>query len=263
MNGLNYQISTPQTDRITIGKKLILLPTIDSTNSWLLQQVDLLFDPHVAVRAEIQTGGRGRMDRHWFGGKHKHLYCSIVLHSGLPPGNLPVVTLLVGLAVFRTLERLDTKELSIKWPNDILIRNKKVSGILCELKTLSDGTNVVVAGIGINLGGEADQFPIDLRDRATTLDSEGIDYHNTDRIYNLLLDQLDRIFQLDFTHKLSPLLKEWERASSSIGKRIRFKEGEKELQGIIGGLDEQGHLKVKTDQNTNLVVISGEVIFIQ
>ncbi|PCI27124.1 MAG: biotin--[acetyl-CoA-carboxylase] ligase, partial [SAR324 cluster bacterium] len=126
-----------KTERCLVGKELILFESIDSTNTWLLNQDELLPEKGLVICSKRQTAGRGTHQRKWDGGNQDHLYCSLLIHPQLDPKYLPATTLLVGLGVYKAMAAFGLKDLSIKWPNDLLIAGKKVCGILCEVKFLS------------------------------------------------------------------------------------------------------------------------------
>ena len=111
------------------------------------------------VYAECQTKGRGRLGRKWVSPKSKGLYFSVILRPGLPLSKISCITLLSAVAVVLALNKEASLPLSIKWPNDILIGNKKLAGILTELNAEQDRVNFVIVGIGLNINNRANEMP--------------------------------------------------------------------------------------------------------
>ena len=128
--------------------KLITFDTINSTNTWALENFENLDDETVVI-ANQQTNGRGRFDRVWVSGDYENIYMSIVLKP-MKKDFLVNLTQYLCLAVTKVLKNYDVKS-EIKWPNDVLINGKKVCGILCESKLKKNVIQGIVLGIGINL----------------------------------------------------------------------------------------------------------------
>lgn len=251
------------TKRKKIGKYLLKLDQVSSTNAFLLDHAQLLATEGVVVTTDLQTGGRGRMQREWHGGGEKasHLFTSIVFHP--EKGNyIPSLTLLTGIAVYRTLDSLGIQKLSIKWPNDLLIDGKKICGILCEMRVQGDFM-VVVIGVGINIQGDLAQYPPELREIVTTLEMvSGIRFER-DVLLESFLNQLDQILAEQQAGLMEKLVREWEESSSSIGRKVCFQWEGRKQEGNIIGLNPRGNLKVQIQNKEELVLNSGEVTYVE
>lgn len=243
------------------GLHLLHLESVDSTNSYVLSRPDLLLKAGLVVYADHQTSGRGRMGRRWFLGSRGNLAASLVIQPDLPKDYLSCMTLLVGLGVYEALSTLGLEGLSIKWPNDILIADKKVCGILCETSGAA-GLQAIVAGIGLNIRGDRDDFPPEVRGRLTTLESHGVRPSRKEML-ELLLDHVDRVLCLASEGHVDMLLDKWERCSSSIGRRVRFSQDGNTHVATIAGLGPHGDLRVRLAGSASLVtVVSGEVEYL-
>ena len=207
--------------------------------------------------ASRQTAGIGRMGRKWEQGDSGHLFCSFVLHPGEEIKNIPTVTLLTGLSVYRAIKSLGVPDISIKWPNDILVSGKKVSGILCQSIRLNKKM-VIVAGIGVNVKGDFRQFSDSLHKKATTLSELGISTSTQILLENITL-ALEQIFLSAHAGKISDLIKEWVDCSLCIGKRIRFLKDGALRVGKIVSVDDLGALIVKEEGGNISKVVSGEI----
>lgn len=250
----------PMTSRSVAGRVLVHLDEIDSTNSFLLKNEDLLSHDGLAVYADRQTGGRGRMGRNWSGGASgkNHLFFSIVLHTRPFLRHSPSsITILLGLAVFRTLSRLGVSSHRIKWPNDILVSGRKLCGILCEGRPLG-GTDVTVAGIGMNLEGDATQFGPELRGKTATLEMTSGIKITRDGMLDLLLDDIDKILLDAQRDGLKQLFLEWESSSGITGSTVSFEYKGEPVSGKVAGLNSSGCLVIETAMGP-VSLVSGEI----
>ncbi len=241
-----------------VGRQFLHLESVDSTNSFCLADPDIMLRPGLVVYADRQLSGRGRMNRHWSQGRGGHLFASFVIHPALPADLAPSITLCAGLAVHQTLSGLGCKGLSLKWPNDVLINGRKVCGILCESRILSEKITVV-AGIGINISGDVYQFPPELRSRVTTLEANGIRVDRDSLLEGVTLWFDRMLVDLHSVSRRTALFRQWEHISSSLGRMVRFKEGEQEKTGTVHGLDDFGRLMVRDVDGRLMTVVSGEV----
>ncbi len=244
-------------DHVHAGRSLLFLEEIDSTNLLCLRTKGLLERQGLVVTASRQTGGIGRMGRRWEQGTLEHLFCSFVLHPGDKIKNIPTITLLTGLSVYRTIKALGVPDISIKWPNDILISGRKVSGILCQSRRLNEKV-VVVAGIGVNVDGDSRQFSDSLHKKAITLSEQGISTSPQSLLERITLE-LEQILLRAYAGKISGLIEEWVDCSLCIGKKIRFLRNGVYRFGEIVSVDDLGALIVKEEGGSISRVVSGEI----
>ena len=144
-----------------IGKTIFCFPTTASTNLLAKERSDMASG--TIFIADTQTNGRGRFGREWISPKGEGIWMSLLLKPYISPEQAPQITLLAGLALCRALKN----GARIKYPNDIIINNRKVGGILTELGIKNNRVNYIVCGIGINVNTK--QFPDELLDKATSL----------------------------------------------------------------------------------------------
>ncbi len=246
-------------DRPFAGRSFIFLEQVDSTNSYILRNQELLNTPGLVVYAGRQSSGRGRSGRQWFSRLDGNLYASIVVHPRLPQSLLTSMTLLAGYSVFETIGEFGIEGLSIKWPNDILVHERKICGILCESRPICDQDLVaVVVGIGLNIRGRPENFPAPLCHVVTTLEAEGI-RADREEILNRIVSKFDQILEEVHTKGPNRIFDAWQRASSSIGRPVWFEHNGRLNEGWIKGLDGKGALLVSTKDGSIIKVISGEV----
>jgi BirA family biotin operon repressor/biotin-[acetyl-CoA-carboxylase] ligase len=236
----------------------VLLET-DSTNSRLLALTDLPAGKVDVCLAEYQSAGRGRRGRDWvapFGG-------AICLSLGWlfpePPRQLSALSLAVGVAVLRALERFGARDIQLKWPNDVLLAGRKLGGILCELRAEAGGPAYVVIGIGLNvrLGAAARRAIAATGVQAADL-SEALATTGRDAVVAALVDELIVALGQFQRDGLLPFMQAWRDADALHGAEARVSLGDKLHRGIARGIDAEGALMLETPAGV-LRFISGEV----
>jgi len=225
------------------GKTLRYISSTASTNADALAYLQQLTAPAAVhgtlLLADCQTAGRGRRGRTWHSPAQGNIYMSVIVVPD--PGAkrigpwLSWVPLFSALAVADCLSGCTELAVSVKWPNDLLVADKKIGGILCEQTTTADRTPAIVIGIGLNINAEADSFPEELRPGATTLAAEA--GHRLDRVMILtdLLPQLEQRMDRLFHEGPSGMIDEFTRRCSTLGKTVRVA---LEENGIVQGIAE-------------------------
>jgi BirA family biotin operon repressor/biotin-[acetyl-CoA-carboxylase] ligase len=209
------------------------------------------------VVAEAQTAGRGRLGRSWHSPSGVNVYASIVLRPPLPPARVPQLALVAGLAVAEAVERTASVRAQLKWPNDVIVDDRKLAGILTEMDAEVERVQHVVVGIGINVN--VDAFPDELRDRATSLrHATGAPVARAPLLAALLAAleaRYDRFVEGGF----APLRGPWQARSWLDGKEVRVAAPEGQLTGRVLGLDDDGALRIAAADGTVQRVVAGEV----
>lgn len=204
------------------------------------------------VLAEEQTAGVGRLGRSWTSPPEVGVYCSILLGLPLPSPTLPVASLMLGLATAEAIEKSTSLACDLRWPNDVLVNERKVAGVLIHLVE-----NQIVAGVGINVNHMS--FPEDLRTPATSLRlaSDG-KIHSREDVIIALLDSVDSFSSMLAREGAASILRAFTSASSyAVNRRIIVEESG--LAGITAGLDEQGFLLVQCESGRRERVTTGGV----
>ena len=273
-----------------IGNRIIRLDEVDSTNSYLKGRNDLLQQHGLVVIADMQTSGRGRVGREFVSLRGKNLTFSVVLHPELPLGEIQVLSLLAGVAVSRVLEKYLNK-IRLKWPNDVLVCEKKICGILLEAITIPEQSfPVLVMGIGLNTKGCLNDYPEELQDIVTTIESEisrnfkivsetetAPDLEN-ETVFQQLLLELECCME-EFSggsenlHELnnsasgySALLQEWLQRAQAIGRKVHSLRDAEEMAkdtgtvGTIEGLTKDGYLQIRTETGHIMTHVSGDIL---
>lgn len=208
--------------------------------------------------AEEQTAGRGRGGHTWYSAPSLGIYCSVLLRPQLPPGELLLLSLAVGLAVRSAVADATGLHADLKWPNDLLLGGKKFCGILTEMQW--DATRVRHAAVGIGINVNHISFPDILCAEATSLCLESQKAHSRIQIAAALLKSLDREYRALASEpdaRESILRRFQEHSSWTRGCAVRIEDSDS-YTGVTEGLNGQGFLLIRTPQGLQTVV-SGTV----
>ena len=246
-------------DTAWIGRKLVFRKETGSTN---LDAKDLAEKGEatgaVAV-ADMQTAGRGRRGRGWVSPSGKDIYMSLMLRPQCRPDKASVLTLVMAVSVLEAVQELIPQTCNIKWPNDIVINNRKVCGILTEMSAELDGIHYVVIGAGINVNQE--QMAKEIQDKATSLYIESGEFIKRAKLVARVLHYFEEnytIFEKDWD--FSGLVDKYNRYLVNRNREVRVLDPKGEYDGIARGINEKGELIVerKSDKET-VLVYAGEV----
>mgnify|MGYP000858735169 CR=1 FL=1 len=207
--------------------------------------------------SEEQTGGKGRLGRSWASPPGTGLWFSVLLRPGLLPARIPVTTLLAGLAVTRAVRSLTGCDARIKWPNDVVIGGKKVCGILTEMTAEIDRVEFVVVGIGVNVNN--DEFPAEIREKATSLKLETGGPVRRVRLLQEILPQFETLLRQE-ADSVSELRKEYKSLCVSLGRRVGFTKNGAPVSGTAVDVSPEGNLIVLLPDGSRQTVTSGEVV---
>lgn len=238
-----------------IGKNVLHFETIDSTNDYAKKIGNELRDGSVII-SEEQTKGKGRLGRVWESKAGEGIWMSIILKPNIIPNKAPFITLIAGASIVKALNILGV-DAKIKWPNDITINNKKLSGILTELYAEIERVNYIVVGIGMNV--KDTDFEEELKDKATSLYKENYNVSRIDIVKEILC-QFEKLY-LDYIEKddKKEVLDICRQYSAIINKEIYvIKNDQKELVDCIG-INEEGNLIIKNKDGNLEEIMSGEV----
>lgn len=230
--------------------------SLPSTNDLAKELARQGYPEGSVVIAETQTAGRGRLGRVWESPPGTGIYLSVILRPGLPPGELPKLTLTAAVAVVEAIQDATGLRMGIKWPNDILWNGKKLGGILTEMETESDQISHVILGVGLNINTPA--FPAPLAGLATSLSSTGRRYSRLE-IVRAFLRRLDENYRTFLRREFPVILEAWRRAAVTLGRPVTVKQGSEEISGLALDVAPDGALLVKTSGGEVRSVISGEI----
>lgn len=240
-----------------LGSRVFCYETIHSTNEAAKHEAQNGAPDGSVFVAECQQSGKGRLGRAWASPAGTGLWFSVLLRHGFSLENVSTITLLAGLAVCRVIRAETGCDAKIKWPNDIVVGNKKVCGILTEMAAAMEGIEYVVLGIGINVN--MDAFPEELAQKATSLKLEyGKTIARVPFLQKLLLE-LEALLQLFEQKGISPILLEYRTLCVSLNRKVQFTREGQTKYGIAKDVTEQGELTVEEQDGTHYQINSGEV----
>jgi BirA family biotin operon repressor/biotin-[acetyl-CoA-carboxylase] ligase len=243
-----------------IGKELYVFKEVSSTNTVAKFLSNNNVENGSVIISEKQTDARGRSGKSWespLGG----VWLSIILNQDVDHSRLPLITLSTGVAVAKALERIGIKNPEIKWPNDIMINDKKVCGILTEAIAKFNTIENVIIGVGIDASFDMNEIPEDLQDGTTTLEKELGRKENENTLITIFLEEFENIINLFNEQEFEKILKEWRKRSYTIGKIVEVRAPfNKYYDGYVVGIGKEGALIVEKIDGSLEKVISGECI---
>jgi BirA family biotin operon repressor/biotin-[acetyl-CoA-carboxylase] ligase len=181
----------------------------------------------------------------------------VLLHPGRDPAALATTPLVAGLALRRGLDALGLMAL-LKWPNDLVVRGRKISGILAEGRRTADGTDVVVLGVGVNVSQSVEDFPEELRGRATSLWMEGRSV-GREAVAAAFLDALEPLWDEHVEGDPGVVLDAWRREAGFWGRKVVARAPGGTVEGIAHGLDARGALMVRTAAGETRTVFAADL----
>ncbi len=246
-----------------IGHKIYYFPEIGSTNDEAFRLGVEGAPEGTVVLADSQTKGRGRMQRIWHSPAGSNIYTSFILRPHLPPAAAPQISLVAGVAVAELLEQYCPGKIELKWPNDVLLNGKKICGILAQMKTAEEDVDFVVVGIGINVNIRENQFPVEIREIATSLSSEaGQEISRQDliiRLYENFAKWYKKLLQNGF----AAIKEKWLNLAPMIGQNVQVIHFNETVTGKAIGIDDTGSLIICTVQGEKMVINAGDATILK
>lgn len=245
--------------RVFGREKYVYYREIDSTNNRARDLASKGYPEGTVVAAEMQTDGRGRRGRNWYSPDSQGIYVSLILRPVLPMKEISRISLLVAVAVAETLENELNLEARIKWPNDILIDNKKICGILSEAVTDTDGIEYIVIGIGININNQLQEFPDDFRTVPTSARAENKQPCSRIKILQGLLANFEQHYFNLLNGNFTETLEKGRSLSLAIGQKLRLDTINGFIEGQAIDIDDNGFLLLRDQSGIIHTIMSGEI----
>lgn len=243
-----------------IGREILAYEEIESTNDIAWELAAQGAKAGTVVFAESQTKGRGRMGRKWFSPQRKGIWFSVILRPKIHPASAALITICSATAIAETVKKYTGLETTtIKWPNDIYIKNKKAGGILIELNMELDKIKFAIVGIGLDVNIKEKDYPVALRKQATSLLIETGSACSRLALAQELLESLDHYNHLLENGMVDPVIAKWKDLSLVLGKRVSLAQGDRKLQGQALGIDATGSLILRLDNGFTEHINSGDV----
>ncbi len=241
-----------------LGRNSVYLPVVDSTNAEAFRLASSGAPHGFVVIAESQTEGRGRRGRTWASPASLNLYCSFILRPDLPLSRVPELTLVTAVAVTECLRDLGIHP-TLKWPNDVRVKHRKLAGILTELSTDGDRAAFVVVGLGVNLNALRTDFPAEIADVVTSVREELGERVARPAVTGSLLTRIEEWMDLHEEVGFAPVRTAWKEMSQTLGQSVSIRTERGEWVGKAEDIDETGALLVRTPSGNVERVLAGDV----
>lgn len=240
------------------GREVFYYDEADSTNIRAKSAGETGGSHGALFVADEQTAGKGRRGRAWESPSGSSIYMTILLRPKISPVKAPMLTLVMALSVADGIRQVTGLDTLIKWPNDIVLNQKKVCGILTEMSTEIDYINYVVIGVGINVNQES--FPDIIRDTATSLKAETGRSFRRSEIIAAVMERFEKYYETFLkTEDLSGIQETYNNILANRDKDVRVLEPGNEYDAHAIGINEKGELIIKTPDGTKKNIFAGEV----
>lgn len=242
--------------KLSNAPQIIYLDEVDSTNNYARLMADKINSDFLVV-ADMQTLGKGRMGRSWSSPAGTGIFMSLCIKPEIAVEKASMITLVTAISICDAIEELYPISSTIKWPNDIVINSKKISGILTEMSSDMDGIKYIISGMGINVNNK--EFPDDIKDMASSLLLETGILMDRAKLIAAVMYHFYRNMNIFLkTCDMSGLKENYEKHLANIGKDVNILDPKGSYQAVALGIDETGALLVNAEGKIKRI-ISGEV----
>ncbi|HBC47326.1 MAG TPA: biotin--[acetyl-CoA-carboxylase] ligase [candidate division Zixibacteria bacterium] len=241
-----------------MGREVHCYKSVSSTNELAKRLADSNAPEGALVISEKQTRGRGRLGRSWHSPSGLGLYFSIILRPQLDFTKMPALSLVAALSICRVLDKYTGEKSLIKWPNDCLLKGKKVAGILVELSAELDRVSYAILGIGINVNDGPNDFPSRLKSKATSICMIAGKKIDRAELLRDFLYEFEKSYSNFHRYGLRFLGPELVKRSAVLGQKINITLGKKKIVATAIGFDQNGALRIR-DKNGVTIIAAGEV----
>lgn len=241
-----------------LGRALLFYEKLDSTNSAAMGLAEKEGEGLV-ILADSQEKGRGRLGRVWISPPGVNVYMSVVLKPEANHGDATLITLFSAVACATALRNVTGLDVRIKWPNDLTVSDKKLGGILTELRVCRNKIALAVVGIGINVNIDINAFPEELREIATSVVNETGRTYSRENVVAELLNEMSRWYSVFRKTDREAILSEWLRLNSTLGRKVMVISGHDTYEGFAESIDDEGMLVLRLHSGELKKINSGDV----
>lgn len=242
-----------------LGKELEHYPILDSTQGLAMEKAQLGAKEGLVIVAERQTAGRGRSRHKWHSDHTDGIWFSFVIRPKIIPTRAPQLTLLTATAVAQAIENVTGIKPSIKWPNDLLIGDKKIAGILTEMQAEHDEIHHVVVGIGLNVNQSVEDLNHEIKTIATSLKIETGETYQKQEIIQEILTNFEASYHDYLANGFEPIRRKWLAYAYRLGETIRYTVNGNVNEGIFRGIDYDGTLIVENQKQEKQKLYSAKI----
>ena len=242
-----------------IGREIVFRESVDSTNTLAMELAEKGALHGTVVIADSQLKGKGRLGRTWVSPPRSNVYMSVILRPEVEPGDATLLTIMAAIACATAVRNTTGLQVKIKWPNDMMVSDKKLGGILTEIKSDPDRIILAVIGIGVNVNIRRRDFPPDVRPIATSIREKLGKMQSRTFIIAEILKEIERWYKVLIKDGREPLLVEWKRLSSTLGRKVKVIVGRETFTGIAEDIDEEGMLMLRLSSGVLKKISAGDL----
>jgi BirA family biotin operon repressor/biotin-[acetyl-CoA-carboxylase] ligase len=228
-----------------LGREFNYHPQTNSTNEDAWQYTQNSSGHGSLFLTDNQTGGKGRRDNKWVSTPDKSLTFSFILHSELELEKMGLLPLLTGISIVKGITAATAIQTGLKWPNDIMLNEKKLGGILIESKQTRNGLRVVV-GVGLNINENAQDIPDALSDNAISLAMFSGQTHSREQILSAILNKFETLYD----NQMNSIIPLWTDHCIHQEREVSFHSEKGKQQGIFQGISSLGHAEIQINGKT-------------
>jgi len=228
-----------------LGREFNYHPQANTTNEDAWQYTQNSSGHGSLFLTDNQTGGKGRRDNKWVSTPDKSLTFSFILHSELELEKMGLLPLLTGISIVRGIESATAIQTGLKWPNDIMLNEKKMGGILIESKQTRNGLRVVV-GVGLNINENSQDIPHTLRNNAISLAMFSKQTHSKEQILSAILNEFETLYN----NQMDSIIPLWTDHCIHQDREVSFHSEKGKQKGIFQGISSQGHAEIQINGKT-------------
>ena len=241
---LNIEEFDIKLDTDFIGRNFVFIEQLESTNSFLMEN-EVYHENGTVIFSEYQSDGRGRRNREWFSMPGQNLTFSIMLIRPYRTAEVNVLNLGASLAIAQAIENLYQLKVHLKWPNDVLIDNKKAAGILLNSTSQGDRITKVVVGMGINVNQSG--FEGEFLYQPTSIRREFRQEVSRERLLSEILNIYEHIVK-GSRYNAHKILQDWKSRCKLLGEKVKIVSETETKFGVFDDIDEEGFLVLKTGE---------------
>lgn len=242
-----------------LGHHIVHKTSLPSTQTLAHQLAQKGAKHGTIVIADEQTDGRGRMERPWDSNSQDGIWLSIILKPQIPPYLAPQLTLLTATVLADLIKEETKLQPKIKWPNDLLIDQRKVSGILTEMQAEQDQILYVIIGIGLNVNQSLTDFNQSIREKVTSLYEASGEQWNRRHLIQQLLHTFEKSYETYIGEGFTNVKQKWESYGFRMGEQIRINTMNEQWKSTFLGIAEDGALLIKDRTGRTKKLYSGEI----
>ncbi len=243
-----------------LGREIVYKDSVGSTNGVAFDMALAGCREGACVIAETQSAGRGRLRRHWRSPYGKNIYVSSVLKPALHPSEVSPLTFISCLAAFDTLASLGLTP-TLKWPNDVLVKGRKICGTLIELSVEPEAVAFVVIGIGLNVNMDDADMDEEIKGKATSLFLETGNRFERARVCGMLLNNLEKYYEVVGGRGVDEVCRLWEERANIRGVSMEIVQTDRVYRGVSEGIGRDGAMLLREEDGKVTRVIAGDVSF--